>query len=48
MRKITFFKILGLVLGDIAIIFFTFFLGMRLIAKEIPDPFYYNYYSGIH
>lgn len=40
MRKITFFKILGLVLGDIAIIFFTFFLGMRLIAEEISDPFF--------
>lgn len=36
MRKVTLYKILGLVIGDIAIIVATFFLGMKLISEDIP------------
>ena len=36
MRKVTLYKILGLVIGDIAIIVATFFLGMKLISEDMP------------
>ncbi|MCK9536149.1 MAG: polysaccharide biosynthesis protein [Bacilli bacterium] len=38
MRKTTFLKIIGLILGDIAIIIGTYFLGIILISGDLSDP----------